>query len=115
MVVIVPRPARRRRRRAQAAAQRVVNLPNDINAPTAQISYYKLFLEFMNYKDGNAYEYGRFFSECVFLVLSLLFVLVLITSKTNITQPKQLFVQCQNCCHYTNSCLQMDVLQGIQK
>ena len=61
MVVIVPRPARRRR--AQGAQRRVVNLPNDINAPTARVSYYKLFLEFMNYKDNNAYEYGRLFSE----------------------------------------------------
>ena len=60
MVVIVPRPARQRR--AQGA-QWVVNLPNDINAPTARVSYYKLFLEFMNYKDNNAYEYGRLFSE----------------------------------------------------
>ena len=49
---------RRRQRRRPA-----LNLPNDINAPTARISYYKLFLEFMNYKDNNAYEYGRLFSE----------------------------------------------------
>ena len=42
---------------------RVVNLPNDINAPTARVSYYKHFLEFMNFKDNNAYEYGRLFSE----------------------------------------------------
>ena len=73
MVVAAPRPpaaaaaatranAGRGRRRARGA-QRVVNLPNDINAPTARINYYKLFLEFMNYKDDNAYEYGRLFSE----------------------------------------------------
>ena len=56
---------RQQRRRPRPARQRrpAVNLPNDINAPTARISYYKLFLEFMNYKDNNAYEYGRLFSE----------------------------------------------------
>ena len=45
---------RRKRRRAAASA---LNLPNYINAPTAQVIYYKLFL------DNNAYEYGRLFSE----------------------------------------------------
>ena len=55
---------RRRPRRTRVAQRRpALNLPNDINAPTARISYYKLFLEFMNYKDNNAYEYGRLFSE----------------------------------------------------
>ena len=66
-----PRPAARanapgrgrQRRRAPGGAQRVATLPNDINAPTARVSYYKLFSEFMNYKDNNAYEYGQLFSE----------------------------------------------------
>ena len=53
-------PARRRRR---GAARPALNLPNDINAPIARINYYKLFLEFMNYRDNNAHEYGRLFSE----------------------------------------------------
>ena len=63
----VPAPAGRgRQRRRRAAPRREVNLPNDINAPAARISYYKLFLEFMNYiaPPGNdEYEYGRLFSE----------------------------------------------------
>ena len=52
-------PRRRRGRPARPA----LDLPNDINAPAARIHYYKLFLEFMNYKDNASYEYGRLFSE----------------------------------------------------
>mmetsp|Transcript_11548 Transcript_11548/g.26019 ORF Transcript_11548/g.26019 Transcript_11548/m.26019 type:complete len:82 (-) Transcript_11548:476-721(-) len=59
-----PGRGRQRRRRRGAAARPAVNLPNDdINAPTARISYCKLLLEFMNYKDDNAYKYGRLFSD----------------------------------------------------
>ena len=66
MVPVRPAGGGRQRRRRGAAPQREVNLPNDINAPAARISYYKLFLEFMNYiaPPGNdEYEYGRLFSE----------------------------------------------------
>jgi len=42
-------PGRGRQRRHHGAARPAVNLPNDINAPAARISYYKLFLKFMNH------------------------------------------------------------------
>mmetsp|Transcript_11549 Transcript_11549/g.26020 ORF Transcript_11549/g.26020 Transcript_11549/m.26020 type:complete len:117 (-) Transcript_11549:143-493(-) len=59
-----PGRGRQRRRRRGAAARPAVNLPNDINAPTARIiSYYKLFLEFMNYRHNNVLEYGCLFSD----------------------------------------------------
>ena len=77
MVVAAPRPpaaaatranAGRGRRRARGA-QRVVNLPNDINAPTARINYYKLFLEFMNYKDDTVFCYNDYYQSTVCSVL----------------------------------------------
>ena len=52
-----------------------INLPNDINnAPAARINYYKLFLEFMNYRHNNAHEHGACFLSKLFLLLLLVFL-----------------------------------------